>query len=279
MQTNQIDLVAFGPRHLEGALALSRQAGWPHRLEDWQMALALSEGFVAVDDSGRVVATVLVTSYKKDCATINMVIVDEAMRGRGLGRKLMDAALSLAGERPLRLVATTDGLPLYQKLGFQETGTVLQFQGPASPVAAPANVHAASPADIPAIAELDRQAFGADREGLIAYLANVGRFAVIRQGGKVSGFAALRDFGRGELVGPVVASDLDDASALISHFAAGRPGAFLRIDTTLDTGLAPVLSGLGLQHVGGGIAMQRPPRPAAQNSTTRTFALASQALG
>ena len=75
----------------EALSQLSRQAGWPHRLEDWQMALALSGGIVALDADGRVVGTVLVTPFRADCATINMVIVDEAMRGRGLGRKLMDA--------------------------------------------------------------------------------------------------------------------------------------------------------------------------------------------
>lgn len=128
MQTRQIEIAPFSPDHLEAAVALSRQAGWPHRPEDWQMALALSEGMVAIEDD-RVVGTVLVTPYKDDCATINMVIVDETMRGRGLGRSLMDAALRIAGDRPLRLVATTAGLPLYQKLGFHECGTVLQHQG------------------------------------------------------------------------------------------------------------------------------------------------------
>lgn len=29
MQTNQIELTAFGPEYLEAAVRLSRQAGWP----------------------------------------------------------------------------------------------------------------------------------------------------------------------------------------------------------------------------------------------------------
>lgn len=64
MQASQIEIVPFGPEHLEAAVALSRQAGWPHRTEDWQLALALSEGMVAVED-GKVVGTVLVTPYKE----------------------------------------------------------------------------------------------------------------------------------------------------------------------------------------------------------------------
>jgi hypothetical protein len=34
MQADAIELVPFASHHLEGALALSRQAGWPHRLEN-----------------------------------------------------------------------------------------------------------------------------------------------------------------------------------------------------------------------------------------------------
>ncbi|NKK96927.1 GNAT family N-acetyltransferase [Rhizobium leguminosarum] len=278
MQTSQIEIVPFGPDHLEAAVALSRQAGWPHRTEDWQLALALSDGMVAVED-GRVVGTVLVTPYKWDCATINMVIVDETMRGRGLGRKLMDAALLTAGDRPLRLVATTAGLPLYQKLGFHETGTVLQHQGLAGEIVAPAETEAATDADLAGIAELDRLAFGADREGLLSYLAGIGEFAVTRRDGGISGFACLRPFGRGEVIGPVVAADLGEARKLIEHFIARRSGQFLRVDTTAETGLSPWLAEQGLAHVGGGITMKKPLVHDVADPTATTFALASQALG
>ncbi|MBY3245409.1 GNAT family N-acetyltransferase [Rhizobium laguerreae] len=278
MQTSQIEIVPFGPDHLEAAVALSRQAGWPHRTEDWQLALALSDGMVAVED-GRVVGTVLVTPYKWDCATINMVIVDETMRGRGLGRKLMDAALLTAGDRPLRLVATTEGLPLYQKLGFHETGTVLQHQGLAGEIVAPAETEAATDADLAGIAELDRLAFGADREGLLSYLAGIGEFAVTRRDDRISRFACLRPFGRGEVIGPVVAADVGEARKLIEHFIARRPGRFLRVDTTDETGLSPWLADHGLAHVGGGITMKKPFVHHAAEPAVTTFALASQALG
>ncbi|EJC83207.1 putative acyltransferase [Rhizobium leguminosarum bv. trifolii WSM2297] len=277
MQTSQIDFAAFGSEHLGAALELSRQAGWPHRPEDWEMARALSEGVVAIEGD-RVVGTVLVTPYKQDCATINMVIVDEAMRGRGLGRKLMHAAIELAGDRPLRLVATAEGLPLYEKLGFRQTGRILQHQGIAAKVAAPMTTSAATMTDLSAVIELDRQAFRADRADLIAYLAKVGELAVVRSNGRVSGFAVLRTFGRGEVIGPVIASNLEDAKALIAHFIAVRPGVFLRVDTTAASGLSDWLAEQGFAHVGSGIAMMKPSIPSAESGTT-IFALANQALG
>ncbi|EJB06500.1 putative N-acetyltransferase YhbS [Rhizobium leguminosarum] len=277
MQTSQIDFAAFGSEHLGAALKLSRQAGWPHRPEDWEMAHALSEGVVAIEGD-RVVGTVLVTPYRQDCATINMVIVDEAMRGRGLGRKLMQAAIELAGDRPLRLVATADGLPLYEKLGFRQTGRILQHQGIAAGRAAPTATSAAATTDFSAITELDRQAFGADRADLIAYLAKVGELAVLRRDGRVTGFAVLRSFGRGEVIGPVIAGNVEDAKALVTHFIARRPGVFLRVDTTAAAGLSDWLAEQGFAHVGGGIAMMKPSIPAADSVAT-IFALANQALG
>ena len=44
MRTGAIDLVAFGPQHIEEAITLSRQAKWPHRSEDWHLVLELSAG-------------------------------------------------------------------------------------------------------------------------------------------------------------------------------------------------------------------------------------------
>ena len=279
MTSDAIELTAFGPEHLEGAVLLSRQAGWPHRMDDWQTALALSTGLAAVSGQGnRVVGTALMTPYRDDSATINMVIVEEASRGRGLGRKLMDAALALAGNRALRLVATDDGVPLYERLGFEKAGAIAQHQGFVRSVAVPASVRPARPADIADIVELDRIAYGADRASLMSHIATIGSFAVLDRAGGLAGFSALRPFGRGEVIGPVAARDADDAKALIAHFLAPRAGAFVRLDTDAATGLGPWLAEQGLDHAGGGIAMHRPGRAASVAGFT-TFALANQALG
>ncbi|ESY78492.1 GNAT family acetyltransferase [Mesorhizobium sp. LNHC220B00] len=279
MQQGEIELQAFGPDHIEGAVALSRQENWPHRRQDWQMALQLSTGAVALDNQGRVTGTILVTPYGADCAMINMVIVDRNARGKGLGRRLMDQAFALAGDRPLRLVATTDGMPLYEKLGFVPSGTIRQHQGSVAKLGAPDGVEAADTADLLEIKALDREAYGADREALIDALAERGQIAVIRRNGAIEAYAAIRPFGRGEVIGPVIAASADEAKALIGFFAAPRPGAFLRVDTGSGTGMAGWLEEIGLAHVGGGVAMDRPPKTVAEQARPRVYALANQALG
>jgi GNAT superfamily N-acetyltransferase len=279
MLSTSIGLVDFTPEHLEGAMLLSRQAGWPHRREDWAMVLALSAGVVALEGD-RVVGTTLVTRYGGEAATINMVIVDAAMRGRGIGRRLMDFALQACDGRDCRLVATQDGLPLYEKLGFHATGEILQHQGIATQAAAAsAGVDWATADDIAAISKLDQAAFGADRGALLALLSKQGRIAVLRDEGQPSGFAAIRTFGRGEVAGPVVATTPDDARILLSFLFAARPGAFLRVDTPRASGLTSWLAEQGLAHVGGGVAMRRGGHASGQAAGVQTFALASQALG
>ncbi len=283
MHQDTIELVAFDESHLDGAVLLSREAGWPHRREDWALVLSLSQGFVALQGD-TVVGTTMLTPFGNDCASINMVIVAAGMRGRGLGRKLMDAALQACGTRECRLTATADGLPLYEKLGFEATHEIRQHQGiaallPEDEANDAIELDWAGPENLPAVAALDLQAFGMDRRPLLRLLAEAGRMVILREAGKIVGYAAMRPFGRGWVIGPVVASTLGQAQDLLKVLIASRPGAFLRVDTAEWRQLSPWLSARGLAGVGGGVAMRRnatgrrPPGPA------KPFALASQALG
>jgi GNAT superfamily N-acetyltransferase len=271
-----IGFADFDASRLDAAVALSQAAGWPHRHDDWAMLLGLGRGLVALDGD-RVVGTVLTVAHG-EAATICVLIVDERLRGRGIGRALMERAIDLAGTRECRLVATADGLPLYRRLGFVETGGIAQHGGAAPMIAAPAGPRPAGADEIARFVALDREACGMDRTATWAHLAAVGRFAVIERAGAIRGVAALRDFGRGEVIGPIVAERLEDAEALVEHFLAGRAGRYLRVDTPEDSGLSAWLAEIGLPRVGGGIAMQRNARPR-PIGTVATFGLVSQALG
>lgn len=282
MDQETIALVAFDESHLDAALRLSREAGWPHRREDWAMLLSLSQGFVALSGDD-VVGTAMMTPFGADVATINMVIVAATMRGRGLGRRLMDAALHACGERECRLTATADGLPLYEKLGFRTTHEICQHQGELSSEtalsSATSGVAWAQAADVAAIAALDRQALGMDRSDLLHRLSETARVAVLREGNRIAGYGALRAFGRGEVIGPVVAPDESQAQAILSFLIRARSGSFLRVDTSVPAGLSPWLAACGLAQVGGGIAMRRSPESPPPTGPAKPFALASQALG
>lgn len=269
-------IAPFLPEHIPGAVALSRAENWPHRPEDWALIHGLSRGVVALDGA-RVVGTAMATIFGP-VGMMNMIIVGEDMRGRGLGRRLMEAMMALAAPQEWRLVATESGLPLYRKLGFVEHDRVIQHQGILTGTAAPAGVEWAGPGDLDEIIRADTAATGADRAGLVRALLDAGRIAVLRGAGGIAGYGALRPFGRGEVAGPVIATDADQAQMILSFLLADRAGRFIRVDTTEDSGLAPWLAGLGLSHVGGGIGMSR-GTPAARSEDFHRFAHAAQALG
>ncbi|MCA0920814.1 GNAT family N-acetyltransferase [Pseudooceanicola nanhaiensis] len=266
------------PQDLAPALVLSRAVQWPHRAEDWAMNLALSEGLVAEAD-GRIVGTGLMTPHGETAATCNMIIVDESLRGRGYGRKLMEALLALAGDRECRLTATEEGLPLYEKLGFRKTGMVRQQQGQVTGGAPLPGVRPARAEDMPAIARLDAAATGMARPALLAALLEAGALRVFEAPEGITGYMALRDFGHGKVLGPVVAADQTLAQGLIGAAVAEASGGFLRIDLP-DSGAAlqDMVESLGMRAAGDGTSMTRPgARPLPQTGPT-LYALASQAL-
>ncbi|WP_417711161.1 GNAT family N-acetyltransferase [Roseibium aggregatum] len=280
MALTSIAFETMTPAHLDGALALSAQAGWPHRREDWEMGLSVSRGVVGIAND-RVIATCLMTPYGEDGATINLVIVEPSMRRLGLGRRLMSEALTLAGNRTCYLVATQEGLPLYEKLGFVVNGAVVQHQGVVAHATAPEGVAWANPESFNHLVELDRTAYGHDRTVLMQELHGNAQFAVIHDEGEVQAFAAIRFFGRGKVIGPVVARSDREARRLIDFLLAQNLGHFVRVDTNSATGLGPWLAGRGLAHAGGGIAMvlTSNQRKLTKPSRHWTYALASQALG
>lgn len=268
--TATVVLAPFAEAHLPGALALSQAAGWPHRLQDWALGLSVSQGVVAIAQ-GRVVATGL-CSFHGPVATLNMVIVDQALRGRGLGGRVMARLIALAGDREMRLVATDDGLPLYRKLGFAETGRIVQLQGPAR-ATRPERPVRVGPADTGALAAMDQAASGMSRAPLLERIAAMGQTLTTE-----GGFALLRPFGRGHVLGPVVAREAAAARALIAAGATHMAGRFLRIDLPEAQGLAPYVQTLGLSPAGGGTTMVRAAL-SCPATDVRTFALVSQALG
>jgi predicted N-acetyltransferase YhbS len=266
---------------LPAALLLSREAKWPHRLEDLDLMLQVGEGLVAERD-GQVVGTIMAWRYGPQVATLGMVIVSRACRGAGLGRRLMEAMLARLEPLSVQLNATQDGLALYKSLGFVAVGTVHQHQGaafspPVAKLRPDERVRPMGAREIAVVAELDRRASGFDRAGMFAALKKHARGVILDRGGEAKGFALFRRFGHGYVVGPAVAPDREGARTLISHWLGSNAGMFTRLDVPGDSGLTDWLQDLGLEAVDQVVTMVRgtlPERPGG----VATFALCSQSL-
>lgn len=266
--------------HLARALALSQALAWPYRLEDWKIALELGRGF-AVERDGECVGTALWWPYNPDFATAGMIIVSDKVQRQGIGARLMDALLTDAAGRTMILNSTEEGEALYIRSGFVPYGVVKQHQAvlakaPAIDGSVP--LRPATDRDRDALIAVDTAGSGMGRERLLDTLCAGGETMVVEREEGVTGYAIARRWGRGFVIGPVVARDQGDAKALVAALAARHVGAFVRIDVTESCGLGPWLESLELPQVGRVVAMARGTPPRSDPKTT-LFALANQSLG
>ena len=273
-----LTFAAMQPEHLPGAVRLSADAGWPHREEDWRLILDISHGFVAVQE-GEVVATALATPFG-NAAMVNMVIVDASLRRKGIARAMMERVMAVADPASWHLIATDAGLPLYEAFGFSRTGKIVRYQGNVADVRSSGDACWGSSSDLAAVIRLDKAASGMDRAAMYSALSKVARIAVLRRSDGIVGHAFVRDFGRGRVVGPVVASSVGAAQSLISFIMSEDAGALLRVDTGVHTGLGAWLERNGLSaDTAGGIVMQAGTVASGPTGPVSVFALAAQALG
>ena len=126
---------------------------------------------------------------------------------------------------------------------------------------------------------LDAAVFGADRSALIGSLLATGDAWLVDRAGQPAGFAILRAFGRGMIIGPVVASTEDEAIALVAAAAKAAPPGVLRVDIPANAeGLAAWLTAAGLPAIDTVTVMLRGNWPATWQGLQR-FGLALQAWG
>ncbi|PRD43591.1 N-acetyltransferase [Phyllobacterium phragmitis] len=274
-----ISLVKLESRHLEGALKLSQEFSWPYRLEDWAFALQVGEG-VVLERDGDVLGTALWWCYGDHYATAGMIIVTAKAQGGGNGSRLFNALLDATKGRNVLLNSTEQGMPLYLRRGFEPWGRVLQYQGHlADPgkIDQSDDICPAAPSDLASIEALDERAIGMPRKQLISALLQVGETAVLVRDAQITGFAIRRRFGRGYVVGPVVADNIDDAKRLIEAHLVNLVGQFVRIDVYSDDGLSEWLEGLGFKLVGDAVSMVLGTRPTAV-APTHMYAVSNQSF-
>lgn len=272
----------FERADIPDALRLSREAGWPHRAEDWEFALSLGSGW-AVEDAEGLAATLLIWRHGPRHASMGMVLVAGRVQRRGIGRALGDLAVFNLAGRTILLNATGPGEGLYRQLGFRRQATIVQHQGAEARLAplAPAKGERLRPlgrSDAARLRALASRASGYTRDAVVDRLLEVSEGVALDRGGTMLGFALVRRFGRGHVIGPVVAPDAKRAKVLIAHWISHRPRAFVRIDVPLATRLGLWLASAGLPEVERVTNMVSGEAPKPRGSA-RVFALVNQALG
>lgn len=264
---------------------LSVAVGWMHRAEDWRAALDLGKGLFVVDEIGRAVASAMWFPMGDDLASIGMVITAPRLQEYGTGRWLMGQILEQTSGRDLLLSATPAAYRLYCALGLQSGPKISRHNGfvatldAASPVPPGVTIRALADRDHDAIRALDALAFTAPRKAVLDHVLAVSDGTVMLRQGRVAGYALRRRFGRGQVIGPVVADTEAEAIALIAPHIRANAGEFLRMDTRQPEGpLRDYLTACGMKLHDHATSMSL-GRDRFGQQHPRIFGLASQAIG
>ena len=282
MPSIDIKLRRLRESDLPACLQLTQAERWPHRHHDWQLHYDVGEGWVAVHDED-IVGVTMRWLYSNHIATIGLVVVSQSQQGRGIGGRLMRAAMDGMDAYTLRLMATDAGLKLYENCGFVAVGQITQIQGeikvaPAAVAADGVTIRRVTRRDLDRFVEVDSEAYGGARCDLLSAILRDDRGVVAERGNQIRGFALIRDSGHGQTVGPVIAKDQSVAISMVSELLTTESG-FVRLDIDLEaTQFVQWLENIGLTSIDTVTIMIR-PEERSTDKQYRTYGLVSQAFG
>ena len=245
--TANIDIRLLTDDDVDAALALSASCGWNQRAEEWHMMLQIAPSgtFTASTPDG-IVGTAIGIDYG-NFGWIAMMLVNPAWRGRGLGARLLEAAMgAVPPELPIRLDATPLGRPLYERYGIVLESSLTRHVRPADAGPGPApsgDVRPLAESDLAGVMDLDDRISGAHRHDPLrwafgdapryAWIATNAGAGLPTEGGSHAGTPGYC-LGRGgrlfDHIGPIVADATESATALAAAAIAGSNGCALAID-------------------------------------------------
>jgi GNAT superfamily N-acetyltransferase len=234
------------------ALELCGQNRWNQLAADWQRQLDLEPaGCFLAEADGQSAGVACYCTFGA-VAWINLVLVDRARRGQGIGAALLRHVVQALDERgiaSIRLDATPLGQPVYARLGFTGEFTLVRFTGvlPAAGRVV-ADIEPLSLADLPYVFRLDEAVTGTRRENLLRHLfeADPARMRKFAPSARLEGFCLARPGANAWQIGPVQGSPQAGRRLLLdaAHQFAGQR---VYLDVPIDNAAAvAVAQSLGL---------------------------------
>ena len=209
------------PADADPAAAVVLAGGWGERTLFFRFVTA-APGCrpIVAEIDGEIVGTGVGT-VNGPVGWVGTIFVAPDRRGHGLGmaltRTVVDT-LDSAGCRTLVLVATEQGRPMYERIGFTVQTAYRTVEAPglaadgATDEPAAGRVRPFAASDLDAIAHLDRTATGEDRRHLLeAFATPESARCLVRPDGTLGGFVVRAPWGGGATVAP----DPDDAVAIL----------------------------------------------------------------
>lgn len=237
LHNNALELVELNESDTRGLVELSASVGWDYDEEEVETLLSSSHKIFGHKNSdGKHVSSAAVIHYDHKLASIGMVIVHSSYRGLGLGRGVMQRCINCTLDRSIMLIATADGQPLYERLGFKVIDFVHKYlcdkyAPPKLPNISEISIEVFKDEQLEDVIELDGGAFGDKRSLLLRNRIQQSNQCIVvkDENSRIIGFG-LSVLGPVNMtLGPVVAPDTRIAELIIDRLASDHQGK-LRVD-------------------------------------------------
>ncbi|MEJ8548102.1 GNAT family N-acetyltransferase [Brevibacillus borstelensis] len=309
---------------IPGLIELSASVGWDYHEAELATLLTAGRVFGHRDDQGKVRSSAAIILYGETLASIGMVIVHPECRGMGLGKQVTQACIDIASssalakslpgnsgtseesgsgtairiktvtekaspseETVLMLIATPEGKPMYESMGFVSVDCVHKYlceayqppqrlRGPESDL----SVQELTGEHLEQVIRLDREAVGAERRRFLLHRIRQAKKRVVLKGkdGAIVGYGLAVEGPVNIILGPIVAFDSQGAEQIVEELASGYRGR-LRID--VPSGQEQFLAFLercGFQKAGQPPIMIRNAEKLPERNG-QLYAIAAQAFG
>ncbi|RWS43061.1 GNAT family N-acetyltransferase [Bacillus mycoides] len=227
----------LGENNISCLISLSERIGWDYSLEEIDTILSSGIVYGMRNEKGEVIASAAIILYEGALASIGMVIVHPDYKGRGIGKTITDSCVkSVSTHTPIMLIATDEGKPLYEKLGFRTVSYVSKYI---------CNVYNEfhkyetneeyiinyEEQDFEDIVQIDEGAFGANRKEFLRYRITQSEQCVVIKDRKkkIIGYGLSIQTPENKIIGPIVAKNDTMAMGIVHSLAKGHNGK-LRID-------------------------------------------------
>nr|WP_041820149.1 GNAT family N-acetyltransferase [Halalkalibacterium halodurans] len=189
------------------------------------------------NSEGTLVSSAAIIPYESKLASIGMVIVSSQCRGLGLGREVTEACIKATLEdTTLMLIATDEGRPLYERLGFAAVERIHKhlcddYKEPESIPSMDVTIEELRSNDFRQLVQLDEGAMGVRRSRFLKQRTTQANQSLVAKdkAGNVIGYG-LSILGPIHLIiGPIVAPNHEIACLILDRLACQHKGK-LRMD-------------------------------------------------
>jgi predicted GNAT family N-acyltransferase len=232
-----LELVKFDENDVTGLIELSESVGWDY--DEYEIGTVMSSGkiFGHKNDEGKIVSSAAIIQYDNNLASIGMVIVNKNFRGLGLGKEATQKCIDfVSSDTSIMLIATEEGKPLYEKMGFRTVDCVHKYLCDNYTAVKSLNNSSVTIEDFNGInfndiLDLDKAAFGDKRSNFLHNRIKQSKQCLVVKDNKANiiGYGISILGPTNLILGPIVAPDSHTAALILDRLVSDHQGK-LRID-------------------------------------------------